>query len=60
MSLQSNNLHAIERLIGAFNKATGRSLQTLPACCDNEVDANDCANLVLQNIKTVTKLLFVA
>jgi len=51
-----SNQHAIERLICAFNKATGRSLQTLPAWyfCDNEIDANDCANLVLQNIKTAT------
>ena len=56
MSQQSDNLQAIELLIDAFNKATGRSLHALPAWyfCDNEVDANDCANLVLHHIKTAT------
>ena len=51
-----NNQTEIALLISDFNKETDQAISSLPAWyfCDNEIDANDCAQLVLQKVKTAT------
>ncbi|MFK3869825.1 ASCH domain-containing protein [Pseudoalteromonas rhizosphaerae] len=56
MLLQSSNPQAIERLINEFNHAYSRSITKLPVWhfCDNQIDADECAALVLKGIKQAT------
>ncbi|WP_220469620.1 ASCH domain-containing protein [Pseudoalteromonas sp. MT33b] len=51
-----SNEQRINKMIADFKQQSSRQISTLPAWhfCDNEVDANECADLVLQGVKRAT------